>query len=273
MKTSIRILLTGALLGLPVDAVAQDQCKDAYQVGKDIARLEAEVRELRGLLETVLARQVGIAGIEPTPSGETVEPTVVAPAPKKKTTKGTIRGRVTGTKGDAFVYLQDIRGRLVRNKVEDVTQQSRQFKPRWLVIQQGTTVRFPNQDNIYHNVFSNSPYASFDLGIYRRGDDSKSFRFMRPGLVDVFCNMHAKMTAEILVVPNRHYAKVAKDGRFDLDRVPAGRHLVVAWGPGQQPSESWIDVPAGGVAKVDLKLTARNQTQHLNKDGKPYGSY
>lgn len=266
-----------AILALLVSAPAhaEDKCKDAYQVGKDIARLEAEVRELRGLLETLLARQTGTSGIEPSADdGIEPAPSETAPPPPKQTKakRGAIRGTVRGAKDGAFVYIQDIRGKLVKGSAV-VAQSARQFNPRWLVIQKGTTVSFPNQDNIYHNVFSNSPYASFDLGIYRKGDDAKSFRFMRPGLIDVFCNMHAKMTAEVLVVPNRFHAKVDKNGKFSLDGVPAGRHQIVAWGPGMQTTDAWVDVPAGGAADVAFTLTARAKSRHLDKEGKPYGSY
>lgn len=265
-------LLTIALLAAAAPAHADDACKDAYQVGKDIARLEAEVRELRALVENLLAQRVGTATIEPSNDGIEPAPSEVAPPPRKKKRRGAIRGIVRGTKETAYVYIRDIRGKLQRGKAV-IAQSGRQFDPKWLVIRKGTTVQFPNHDNIYHNVFSNSPYASFDLGIYRKGDDAKSFRFMRPGLVDVFCNMHAKMTAEVLVVPNRYYAKVGRGGKFTLDGVPPGRHEVVAWGPGMQPAATWVDVPAGDTTSVTLSLGPRSKARHLNKEGKPYGSY
>lgn len=271
-----RILFTFALLASATPAHADDKCKDAYQVGKDIARLEAEVRELRALLENLLAQRTGTASIEPSDDGIEPAPSEVAPPPPRRSStkkkRGSIRGTVRGTKGAAYVYIRDIRGKLQRGK-QVIAQSGRQFNPRWMVIRKGTTIEFPNKDNIYHNVFSNSPYASFDLGIYRKGDDAKSFRFMRPGLIDVFCNMHAKMTAEVLVVPNRYYAKVGGGGKFSLEGVPPGRHEIVAWGPGMQPTASWVDVPAGDAADVQLSLSPRSKGRHLNKDGKPYGSY
>ena len=47
--------------------------------------------------------------------------------------------------------------------------------------------------------------------------------------------MHAKMRANILVVPNRHYVKVGGDGSFRLENVPVGARQVVAWTPDAKP--------------------------------------
>ena len=38
------------------------------------------------------------------------------------------------------------------------------------MVQTGTSVVFPNFDSVYHNVFSNSPRNSFDLGTYQAGE-------------------------------------------------------------------------------------------------------
>ena len=46
----------------------------------------------------------------------------------------------------------------------------------------GTTVDFPNNDNLFHNVFSYSQPREFDLGRYPRGQQ-RSIRFDTPGAV------------------------------------------------------------------------------------------
>lgn len=288
--TKIGMLTAGALmLTLASNAHAEEKgCADAYAVGKDIARLDAEVQAMKKLLAqlleldrrrtALLSRALG--------SGESIDleslaplaadaPTTQAPAKKerKKRRSGTVSGKVKGGSGVMYVYLDDIRGRLVRGKTATVKQKNRQFSPQWLVVQRGTTVQFPNEDSIYHNVFSSSPYAKFDLGIYRKGDDAKTYRFTQPGLVEVFCNMHAKMKTEILVVPSHHYTRAKRDGSFTLPRIPPGRHHVRAWAPGKQIAEAWVDVPSGGNATVELTLVSRKSGRHLNKDGLPYGSY
>jgi plastocyanin len=187
---------------------------------------------------------------------------------------GAISGKVKVPKGEpvAYVYVENVRGSLNGGKKVAIDQSNKQFVPPWAVVEKGTTVEFPNQDNIYHNVFSRSAGNAFDLGLYRKGDGSKSHRFIRPGPVDVFCNIHPQMAASILVVPNRHFAKVQADGSYRIDGVPPGRRKVVAWSPGSNAASEWVEVQEEGTATLDLALAPKS-SGHSNKFGKPYGSY
>src|SRR4029077_1016745 len=71
-------------------------------------------------------------------------------------------------------------------------QRNESFVPHVLAVTTGTTVDFPNSDHIYHNVFSLSKIARFDLGRYAAGH-SNHWRFDRPGIVRVFCDIHSHM--------------------------------------------------------------------------------
>ena len=84
-------------------------------------------------------------------------------------------------------------------------QRNETFVPHVLAITTGTTVDFPNSDRIYHNVFSLSKTASFDLGRYAMGH-SKSVRFDKAGIVRVFCEIHSHMSAFILVFSHPFHA-------------------------------------------------------------------
>ena len=103
------------------------------------------------------------------------------------------------------------------------------------MVQRGTSIAFPNKDNIYHNVFSLSSGNSFDLGLYNSGGEAKTHTFTEPGSVDVYCNIHPQMAASVLVVPNRHFAKVKPDGTFEIagvpDRAAQGRRLGAGLAP------------------------------------------
>src|SRR5437899_7615905 len=80
-------------------------------------------------------------------------------------------------------------------------QEDLSFAPHVLPVLKGSTVESPNEDPIFHNVFSLSKAASFDLGRYPRGA-SKSVRFDEPGIVKVFCHIHSDMSAVIVVLDN-----------------------------------------------------------------------
>ena len=121
-----------------------------------------------------------------------------------------IRGKIDVPAGEpvAYVYVENILAPAVKGEHKVIQQAGKKFVPGWAVIQRGTAIAFPNNDNIYHNVFSLSAGNSFDLGLYNSGGEAKSHTFTEAGPVDVYCNIHPQMAASVLVVPNRHYAKV-----------------------------------------------------------------
>ena len=144
---------------------------------------------------------------------------------------GTVeRGAVT----DAVVYVETVPTNFVVEnpvrRVPGLEQKDQRFVPRVLAIQSGTTVEFPNRDPVYHNVFSVSPAKRFDLGKYVKGQ-SRSVRFDKSGLVQVFCDIHSDMAAFILVLPHHVFTSPSADGRFALPALPSGTYRVRAWHP------------------------------------------
>lgn len=187
---------------------------------------------------------------------------------------GSIRGKVTVPGGEpvAYVYVENITASAVKGQRVSIEQVGKKFVPNWAVVQRGTTITFPNKDNIYHNVFSLSSGNTFDLGLYNAGSDPKTHTFMEAGAVDIYCNIHPQMAASALVVPNRHYAKVKGDGTFEIPNVPTGRRKVVAWAPGSRLTAEWVEVANGRASDLNLKLETKSPG-HKNKSGQSYGQY
>jgi plastocyanin len=102
------------------------------------------------------------------------------------------------------------------------------FHPQVLPILVGTTVDFPNKDNLFHNVFSYSSPKEFDLGRYPTGD-SKSVRFDKAGVVRVYCDIHSHMNATILVLDNPFFAVPDDGGSFVIKNVPNGTYMARLW--------------------------------------------
>jgi plastocyanin len=145
----------------------------------------------------------------------------------------------------AFEALVDARERM--------DQRQETFVPHVLAVRTGTTVDFPNNDRVYHNVFSLSPTRRFDLGRYAVGR-SKAVRFDRPGVVRVFCDIHSHMSAFILVFAHRYYAVTQPDGAWQLPPVPAGTYTVVGWFEGDVRTTRQVTVRAGDTATLDLQV-------------------
>src|SRR5688572_1248190 len=132
-------------------------------------------------------------------------------------------------------------------------QKQQAFAPRVLAVQAGTTVVFPNRDPVYHNVFSVSPAKRFDLGKYSQGH-SRRVRFDKPGLVNVYCDIHSDMAAWVYVVSHHVFDQANASGHFTLPEVPAGHYTLVAWHPDRGESTYEVDVPARGEATVTVRL-------------------
>jgi plastocyanin len=148
---------------------------------------------------------------------------------------------------------------------------SKRFDPRVLVVPAGATVTFPNDDSIYHNVFSPSGKDAFDLGLYRNGA-SKSKTFTTPGLVRIYCNIHPQMAAYLLVVDGPLFTRADAEGGAVLDGVPAGRRPVRVWDERGGDWSGAVDVVAGKTASLSVLLdgSAFRETPHKNKHGRDY---
>jgi plastocyanin len=151
-----------------------------------------------------------------------------------------------------------------------LSQKNKTFQPRVLAVPLGSAVDFPNNDLIYHNVFSLSGPQPFDLGLYRAGD-SRARTFTTPGMYRVFCNIHPQMSAIVVVAPSAFTTIASADGRFTLD-LPPGRYRVTAVSERASPVSAEITAGQGASTAPDLTLDESTWAfaQHKNKYGKDY---
>ena len=110
-------------------------------------------------------------------------------------------------------------------------QRNLSFSPRVLVVRAGTSVEFPNNDRVFHNVFSFRDGRRFDLGLYPVGS-MKRVQFDRAGLSRIFCNIHPNMAAYVMTVDSPYFTRSDESGAFTIAGVPAGSHTYHAWRPG-----------------------------------------
>ena len=156
----------------------------------------------------------------------------------------------------SVVYLESApRGAFETNDAGHAVmdQRNETFVPHVLAITTGTSVDFPNSDKFYHNVFSLSKPARFDLGRYAAGR-SRSIRFDSPGIVRVFCDIHSHMNAFILVFGHPFFAMTDTDGRYRIENVPPGSYSVIAWNEGAWSEAKTVTVPDGGSAEQDFAV-------------------
>lgn len=150
-----------------------------------------------------------------------------------------------------------------------MTTRDKQFVPRVLTVPKGSTVRFPNEDVILHNVFSVSGRNSFDMGLYKKGA-GKEHRFDEAGLVRVFCNVHHSMVGYVWVLDTPHVATPEADGSFVLTGLPKGPGRLTVWHEQAEPRTVEVQVPRAEPAMAILEIVRPRIPPHLNKTGKSY---
>jgi plastocyanin len=170
---------------------------------------------------------------------------------------GSIRGSVELVKASdaerTVVYVESVPegsfpapARAVR-----LSQKGANFSPSVLPVVRGSQVDMSNDDWVSHNAFSKSAAKSFDLGIYAQ-DARKLVTFEKLGVVEIFCSIHPRMNAVILVLQNPFFAKPARDGQFAIDDLPAGTYTVKTYRPGMEPTSAVVKVPASGSIEARL---------------------
>jgi plastocyanin len=183
--------------------------------------------------------------------------------------KGTVKVKGLRTPADIVVYLTKAPATnvdLSRAKFV-MDQQNLEFIPHVLPIPVGSTVLFPNNDKVDHNVFSMSRTKKFNLGSYKPGE-SQTVAFDKPGIVEVRCDVHAEMAAYILVMKNPYFAVTDKQGNFEIPDsgylkqvglesiadLPPGKYFVKTRHEKLKTQKQSIVVPGAGDVAVQLDL-------------------
>jgi plastocyanin len=117
-----------------------------------------------------------------------------------------------------------------------VDQVDKQFVPYVKPIFVGSTVRFPNSDNIRHQVYSFSPAKKFELPLYG-GTNAPPVIFDKPGVVVLGCNIHDWMIGYIYVSETPFFAKTGPLGTASITDLPPGEYTVRIWHPSMDRAE------------------------------------
>jgi plastocyanin len=153
----------------------------------------------------------------------------------------------------AVVYLDGNFQRPASLPIKELAQKDLTFVPVLLPIEKGTRVEFPNLDDTYHNIFSYSPTKRFDLGRYRPEERPiPSVVFDKPGLVTLRCDIHEHMRGLILVLSTPYFAMTDTAGRFRLDKLPPGKHMLKAWIDSRTTREKPVELKDGQTLRVNL---------------------
>jgi plastocyanin len=158
-----------------------------------------------------------------------------------------------------------------RTPPPSMTSSQKRFAPHVIAVTKGTVVSFPNQDRVFHNVFSRTTGSEFDLGLYRNGS-SRSVRFSKAGLVRVYCNIHPDMAGYVRVLEDGVFTTTDDKGAFRLPGIAPGSRVVQVWDERGGEKEFPVELEPGKSRTLNVVLdgTAFRRVPHKNKLGRDY---
>jgi plastocyanin len=174
------------------------------------------------------------AAPQPKVGGNSEADDEAAKVPPPKVELGNVTGtlQIDGKAANAFglITIEPASGKWKPRapKHAVVEQRGREFLPNVLAVPVGSTIAFPNFDTVFHNVFSTSPPAPFDLGLYKAGE-AREYKFEKEGIVRLGCNLHANMSAYIIVTGAPAFTVTDDKGNWKFTRVIPGRYKLRAW--------------------------------------------
>ncbi|HET6148978.1 MAG TPA: hypothetical protein VFH68_15680 [Polyangia bacterium] len=193
--------------------------------------------------------------------------------PQRGSLTGVLHATGAGEPPTTVITLTPLKGKYKARHAKHrvIEQRDRQFAPRVMVVPVGSTVTFPNFDPVFHNVFSLSPSRQFDLGIYKDGE-TREVTFTKEGVVEVGCNLHANMSASLIVVSAPHYVVSNAKGQFSFKSLAVGDYTLKAWTEASaEPLTKIVHVKAGSNnATIDI-ATRTGRLARADKFGVPRG--
>ena len=165
---------------------------------------------------------------------------------------------------NAVLTLQGNSAPALYNLKADMDQRDKQYDPHVLAVHTGTQIRFPNSDNIRHQVYSFSTPKRFELRLYE-GTPSDPVLFDKSGIVVLGCNIHDWMLGYVYVTDDPWFAVSDKKGLIHFDKLPAGHYRATLWHP--QVADR-LPQPGGEivVSATDLKQRFSLSIQPLSPD-------
>ncbi len=175
-------------------------------------------------------------------------------ATKNGTITGTVKVDDLKDARDVVVFIEYVDGTFKPPQENPVIDQRNMvFIPHILPILVGSSVQFPNSDEVRHNVFSPSKVKPFNLGTYSKGI-TREVMFDKTGVVTLLCYVHTSMSAFIIVLDNPYFTKTGPDGTFILKNVPIGKYTLKTWHEKFKEKSKEVIVKEGIIVKTDFDL-------------------
>lgn len=111
-----------------------------------------------------------------------------------------------------------------------ISQNNKKFTPYIAVLQKGQKIKFKNQDDVTHHIYSVSGKNRFDFKV-KAGEHNNNIDISALGEVAMGCNIHDWMSGYVLVVDTPYFNKTTSTGISNFENIPAGNYKLTIWHP------------------------------------------
>lgn len=203
-----------------------------------------------------------------------------SPALKAAEIRGTVSVQQTGllnARGDALknfpisVALYPAEGQSVPRPVSEQHEVvlNSQINPLYLAISRGDSLRFENQDSVYHELFTHSHTQPLNIRLDRQGmGREKSVTLNDVGDLHWFCRIHAKSYLRIDVVDTPLVRMVQSGGSFEFQGLQTGKWLLRVAAPGAE-TKTFETEAMTAPPPVQVQLTVKGFSRDVVGVGSP----
>ncbi len=147
-----------------------------------------------------------------------------------------------------------------------IYQRDKRFYPYVQIAGIGQTVQFLNDDNITHHVYTLTGDEKFSFRLKKKAP-SDTYRFTRPEIFAMGCNVHDWMSGYLLVTDSKYTAISDHAGRVTIN-LPEGHYSVRYWHPAfgyKDGGELGIEGKTSKIVRFTEKISARDPQENLNE--------
>ena len=160
--------------------------------------------------------------------------------------------------GNVFVKVEgSFPGTPVPAQPVEIDQTACLYVPRMVGARVGQVLRVKNNDNLLHNVHSDSSRRNgFNQSTPKAGM-LVNFTLKDEEMLRIGCDVHRWMTAWVGVVAHPYFAVSSSAGTFTIANVPPGTRTITAWHESFGTLTKTVDLKAGQTATIDFVYTPK----------------
>ncbi|MCA9618509.1 MAG: hypothetical protein KC731_05800 [Myxococcales bacterium] len=167
---------------------------------------------------------------------------------------------------DVFVGIADgqLSGDYEAGSPVEIDQKGCMYHPRLAAVMPEQEMVIKNSDPTLHNVNASKGATTLFNTAQPKGAPDLKKSFEETGVYKLKCDVHSWMRAFVITSDNPFFGVTGADGTTSIEKVPDGKHKVIAWHSQYGKKEKEVEVK-GGEVTVDFEFDGTEEEPAENK--------